>query len=150
LDRASVWPNFGSKTKPGEFIRVFENLLTSSQPHEVLVKVKYCSLNPVDVKWLFGDKLPYFLTFFLKYLLLGKVGGFDFSGEVVKGSASSGYKPGDHVFGTIPVRFGSGSFAEYISAPLNSIQRIPNGVSFEQSAAIPLVRCQPDSTGIST
>jgi NADPH:quinone reductase-like Zn-dependent oxidoreductase len=99
--------------------------------------VFYASLNPVDAKWLMLDKIPKFLHSFCKMFMNGCKVGLDFSGVVVQASIECKFKPGDRVFGTAPLF--TGSFAEYICVPTDYISDIPNGVSFEQAAAIPLV-----------
>lgn len=103
----------------------------------VLCRVKYGSLNPVDAKWLAGDKLPEFIIPAWKRLLQGTICGIDFSGTVVEALPGSVYNIGDQVFGTSPIL--QGSFAEYIVVPESTISLVPVQVSMEQAAAIPLV-----------
>lgn len=101
-------------------------LPTISSPSEVLVKVHSTSVNPLDIRMVYGygrkvldlldiatncepritnDRYP---------LTLGR----DFSGEVVAAGPCAGkhYQPGDLVFGAVePQR--AGSHAEYVIVP---------------------------------
>jgi NADPH:quinone reductase-like Zn-dependent oxidoreductase len=103
----------------------------------VLCRVYCGGLNPVDAKFLYGDKLPPFCLPFLKWFVEGRICGIDFSGVVVEAPPRCGYKAGDAVFGTIPPF--CGSFAEYVRAPTDFISRKPNNMSFAEACALPLV-----------
>ena len=107
------------------------------QSHQVLVKVHAAGLNPVDAKYVIGDKLPSeTLTNLLRRVYVShKIPGFDFSGTVVQ--ASNGFRVGDAVFGTVPPF--CGSLAEYIAAPMDQVYYKPKSLSFPQAAALPLV-----------
>lgn len=50
------------------------------------------------------------------------------------GAGVTRFRPGDEVFGTC----GSGSFAEYATAPAHRLAAKPAGLSFEQAAAVPI------------
>lgn len=100
-------------------------LPTISSPADVLIKIHSTSINPLDVRMVFGygrrvldlldiatnhepritnDRYP---------LTLGR----DFSGEIIAaGPYASKYKPGDLVFGAVePQR--SGAHAQYVTVP---------------------------------
>ena len=103
----------------------------------VLCRV-YCSgLNPVDAKFLYGDKLPHFCLPLVKWFVEGRICGIDFSGVVIEAPPGCGYTVGDAVFGTIPPF--CGSFAEYVRAPTDFINHKPNNMSFAEACAVPLV-----------
>ena len=77
---------------------------------------------------------------------LGHTPGFDFSGEVVKCPPDCDYKVGDEVFGLADDpsciargRLMMGSFAEYISPPLNQVALKPPSLTHVEAAALPLV-----------
>lgn len=107
-----------------------------SQPNQVLIQVHTAGVNPVDAKYVVGDKVPTPITRFIrKYFLCNKIPGFDFSGTVVE--ASNGFQVGDAVFGTVPPF--CGTLAEYIVAPSHQISFKPEALSWEQAAALPLV-----------
>lgn len=126
-------------------------------PHEILVRVRACSLNHLDL-WVLrgwpGLKLP-----------LPHIGGSDISGEVhACGSKVSGFQVGDRVAltpGFIPagvsdewvargeeslspqyVIYGEnrlGGFAEFVSAPDHTAIKIPDSLGFAAAAAPLLV-----------
>ena len=112
-------------------------IFNKSNNNQVLCKVSYGGLNPVDAKGLAGDKLPSFLHGLWHSYLNNHVCGIDFSGVVVETSTQSKYTVGDRICGNVPVT--QGSFAEYIVVPESTICRIPANVTDEQAAAIPLV-----------
>jgi hypothetical protein len=67
----------------------------------VIVRVNSAGLNPVDAKYLYGDKIPKYLQPSLRYLIENKKCGFDFSGIVSEVSSDCIYKVGDEVRLTI-------------------------------------------------
>ena len=92
---------------PGAYISVYHLLLILNiylyylligpyghNPHRkfVLIKVKYAGVNPVDSKWLYGDKLPHFFLPIVQLFLNGRICGIDFSGTVVDAMPNSGFK----------------------------------------------------------
>jgi NADPH:quinone reductase-like Zn-dependent oxidoreductase len=100
---------------------------------EVLIAVHAASVNPYD--WHFLRGTPRFVRLFMG------VGGPRFSGlgadvaGVVEsvGAKVMRFKPGDAVFGTA-----RGAFAQYACARETHLARTPEGVSFEQAAALPI------------
>lgn len=104
---------------------------------QMLIKVKYAALNPVDL--IFKNSLS-------PWIFRGKRGiGLDFSGEVVAaGSAAKGFAEGDAVSGIFRNIGGDGTVAEYIlvdpsSTPGKSIRKMAEGVSFKEAAATGVV-----------
>jgi len=124
-------------------------------PHEVLVKVKACALNHLDV-WARGGmpgvKLP-----------LPHISGSDISGEAAAvGSIVTRIKPGQRVVVSPGISCGQcahclsgrdnlcpsyeiiggyridGGYAEYVKLPEVNILPMPEGMSFEAAAAFPL------------
>lgn len=114
-------------------------------PGSVVVQIKAAAINPVDAMVLsgvtkgFGWSGPLPFTF-----------GYDFSGVIVAADpadADTGFKVGDSVFA---VNWGEhrhdddsvapgGAFAEYIKIPLAKLSKKPEGVSFDEAAAVALV-----------
>lgn len=99
----------------------------------ILIKVKAVSINPLDWKIRNGEmKLMSGSTF-------PRGTGIDFSGIVeVTGSSIKQYKKGDEVFGLLDV-FKGAALAEYIIAGEKDIAPKPQGISFKQAAAAPVV-----------
>ena len=125
------------------------------QANEVLVKVRGCALNHLDV-WVRGGvpgwKIP-----------MPHIAGADISGEVAEaGSLVSRVKPGDRVLLSPGISCGQcemcfkgldsacrqftvfgvfidGGYAEYVKSPEMNVLPIPAGLSFAEAAAVPLV-----------
>ena len=104
------------------------------KPTELLVQVKGTSINPVDC--IFKG---------MSYGCLGpknKIIGGDFSGIVVKAGSKTKYKPGDKIFGDILSITRRGSSSDFILfEPENAqvCELIPEGMTFEQAASLPIV-----------
>ena len=102
--------------------------------NEVLVKIHAAGVNPLD--WHFMRGSPFVMR------LMSGIGaptsasfGRDFAGVVeAVGEKVTRFKAGDRVFGGA-----DGAFAEYVvRGETGSIALVPNNVSFEQAAAVPV------------
>jgi NADPH:quinone reductase-like Zn-dependent oxidoreductase len=113
-------------------------LVTMEKPapsgDEVLIRVRAAAVNPLD--WHYMRGLPYFMR------LDSGIGvpednrmGVDFAGVVeAVGPDVTRFEIGDRVFGGV-----DGAFAEYVLASEDrTIAGIPDGVSFEHAAALPI------------
>lgn len=101
----------------------------------VLVKVLANSANPAD--WHICRGAPFFSRFVLGLLKpKNPVPGADFAGivEAVGGNVHT-CKPGDYIFGESLL---GGAFAEYLLVPENTCALIPDGLSPEKMAALPV------------
>ena len=113
----------------GQPVQVEEIPQPTPQRDEVLVRVRAASLNPVDVYSVAGmlqamQQLPF-------------IPGTDFAGEVVAaGSEVKHVKPGDAVYGMIPLR--GGAFAEYAAPKGNEVAQKPESLDYVQASAVPL------------
>ena len=104
------------------------------QEHEVLVKVEAAGVNPLDWHYMRGSP-------FVMRLMTGLGApsdtsmGRDFAGVIEAiGEKVTRFKVGDRVFGGA-----SGAFAEYVvRRETGSIAHIPDNVSFEEAAAVPV------------
>jgi NADPH:quinone reductase-like Zn-dependent oxidoreductase len=102
--------------------------------HEVLVRVRAASVNPLD--WHEMEGKPYMVRMDDGF---GKPDspkfGVDFAGTVeAVGKSVTRFKPGDEVFGG---KFGA--FAEYVAVPEDhAIALKPTNVTFEQAASVPI------------
>jgi NADPH:quinone reductase-like Zn-dependent oxidoreductase len=125
------------------------------QPDEVLVKIKACALNHLDL-WLRKGVRSW-------QLRMPHIVGSDISGEVAEvGSLVTSSKVGDRVLLNPGVCCGQceacsngldsacrsytlfgvmidGGYAEYVKAPLRNVIPIPGDLSFDEAAAVPLV-----------
>jgi NADPH:quinone reductase-like Zn-dependent oxidoreductase len=99
---------------------------------QVLVRVQAAALNPKDVLVRKG-KFPLLAGFgFPKRV------GYDWSGVVVDpGDALNAPPAGSRVFGMIQAWSG-GACAEFVAAHLSELSAIPDALSFEEGAAMPL------------
>jgi NADPH:quinone reductase-like Zn-dependent oxidoreductase len=100
--------------------------------NEVVVKVKATAINPLDWKILEGQ---------LKFLTGRKFPrsiGIEFSGTVESvGSSVSNFKMGDKVFGMLEP-FKGGALTELLLVNESALSKIPEGLGFEQAAAVPI------------
>ncbi len=125
------------------------------QANEVLVKVKACALNHLDI-WLRMGVRRWQLP-------LPHIVGSDISGEVAKvGALVTRFKPGDRVLLSPGISCGQceacfngldsacrsftlfglmvdGGYAEYVKSPELNVIPIPGDLSFDEAAAAPLV-----------
>jgi NADPH:quinone reductase-like Zn-dependent oxidoreductase len=108
---------------------------------EVLVRVRATSVHP-DV-WHVVSGRPYVLRLMGAGVLRPKsrVPGTDVAGQVESvGKSVTRFRPGDEVFGETVRGYqwrNGGAFAEYVSAPEEALALKPDGVTFEQAAAVP-------------
>ena len=94
---------------------------------EVLVNVKYTSVNRADVIQRKG-------FYPAPKGVVADIPGLEYAGVVSKVSDEiTDFKPGDKVFGLVP----GGSYAEYIVAHHRTLARIPDNLSMAEAAAIP-------------
>jgi NADPH:quinone reductase-like Zn-dependent oxidoreductase len=111
---------------------VAEVLMKAVLPYgdnEVLVRVRATSINPVDWKIRSGAAKSRMPVDFPAIL------GRDLSGEVVEaGKNVTGFNKGMRVMG-----LANGTYAEYTVAKADILAPIPEALTFEQAAALPLV-----------
>ena len=97
------------------------------KPNEVLVKVRAAALNRADLATSRG--LPHG-----SHGGIGAAVGLEWAGEVVEtGAEVKGYKPGDRVMCS-----GTGGYAEYAVSDWGRVNPMPNGMSFDQAATLPV------------
>jgi NADPH2:quinone reductase len=96
------------------------------KPFQLLVKVKAAGLNRADLAASRGSG---------GHGSVGATVGLDWSGEVVAVGAETkgGFKPGDRVMCA-----GSGGYAEYAVCDWGRVVAIPEGISFEDAATLPV------------
>jgi len=105
-----------TKTASGKVLEIRELEQPSPKENEVLIRVKAASINPLD--WRMKRQRP----------------GVDVAGEIVAiGKKVTDFKAGDAVFG-----IGRGTLAEFACADESKLAKKPDGVSFEQAAAVPV------------
>lgn len=107
---------------------------TPPAPDELLIRNAAVAINPVD--WHLQDNAIFPLPY-------PTILGHDVAGTVVEvGSAVQDFKPGDrvlaHAMGLATQRPENGAFQLYTAVPANVAARIPESLSFEQAAVVPL------------
>ena len=101
-------------------------------PAEILVKVAYAGVNPVDHYTARG--LAY-----NRVLALPFRHGWDVAGVVEEiGYGVTRFRPGDRVLGMPWFPREAGGYAEYVTAPSRHFVRIPSELSFAEAAGLPL------------
>ena len=105
-----------TKRRSGKSLELADTDPPVPKPGEVLIKVRAASVNPLD--WRLKSHRP----------------GVDLAGEVVSiGSRVTRFKPGDRVFG-----LGKGAFAEYARARESRLAAMPDSLTFEEAACLPV------------
>ena len=129
--RAVVYERFGGP----EVLELRDWPQPEPKSGEVVVAVHAAGVNPVDAQnradgaW--AELEP------------PVVPGYDFSGVVEGiGDGVADWAAGDEVFGALPVRVTrSGSYAEYVAVPAETIARKPEELSHIEAAAVPVAGC---------
>jgi NADPH:quinone reductase-like Zn-dependent oxidoreductase len=129
--RAAIYDQYGG----AEVLSVREVADPPVGPDTVLVRARATSVNPVDWKIREG----YLQGAYPHHLPI--IPGWDVAGvvEAVGPAVRTGVKVGDEVFGYVrrdDVAFGT--TAELVPAPERTVARKPEGLSFEEAAALPL------------
>lgn len=129
--KAMIIEEFGGIDK----IKLADVPTPEPQAHEILIKIAYAGVNPVDWKIREGmlqGMLPHSFPIIL---------GWDVAGTVESvGNEVSTYQVGERVYGYCrKPEVQHGCYAEYIVVDENAIAPIPQNVNFAQAAGIPLV-----------
>lgn len=115
-------------------LNVQVNVVAQPQPaaDEVLIKVKYAAVNPLDLMNIDGSvKL---IQNYQMPLTLGN----EISGVVVAtGNQATKFKVGDEVYSRLPLSK-IGGFAEYATVSQDAIWYTPNNLTLKQAVAVPL------------
>ncbi|ANS86492.1 NADPH:quinone reductase [Vibrio scophthalmi] len=126
-----VIPQFGEP----EVLSIRQAAIPSAKAGEVVVKVAFAAVNPIDVKTRAGlgwaaaqnkDNLPWVL-------------GYDISGEVYQcGSDVQQLEVGDKVAGFIGFPLQGGGYSQYVTVAESALSAVPESVTLEAAAALPL------------
>jgi len=104
--------------------------------NEVLIKVAATSLNAADYLML-GGLIPRLMGFGI-FHPNDRILGSDVSGTIeAVGKLVQLFKPGDRVYGDI-AESGYGGLAEYVCVGESALAKIPETISFDVAAAVPL------------
>lgn len=118
-------------------LEIVEEKEPKPSKNQIAVLIHAAGINPYDVKTISG--------FYKDYISLTSpvILGGDYAGVVVAlGDKLTGFKVGDKVFGTARYpKAGSGSYAGFAVASVDSSALMPKSASFEEAAALPVVGC---------
>lgn len=103
-------------------------------PGEVLIRVKAAGVNPVDWKLAAGNLDPVMEARF------PLISGWDVAGVVEGvGFDATEFAVGDEVYGYVRKDWAqNGAYAELVSAPVRTLAKKPESLSWEQAAGVPL------------
>ena len=126
-----VIPQFG---KP-DVLKIETFKVPTPKPGEVLVKVYFAGVNPIDVKTRAGlgwaaeqnkQNLPW-------------TPGYDVSGKVVAvGDGVTLFSENDNVAGLIGFPIIAGGYSQYVCVPETELSLVPDAVMLEAAAALPV------------
>ncbi len=126
-----VIPEFGAP----EVLDFITSEIPQPKEGEVLVKVCFAALNPIDVKTRAGmgwaaaqnkDNLPW-------------TPGYDISGKVISvGKNSSRFSEGDAVAGLVGFPLEAGGYSQYLCVQETALSQIPDTVTLQAAAALPM------------
>jgi NADPH:quinone reductase-like Zn-dependent oxidoreductase len=130
--KAAIRDRYG----PPEVVQVREVDTPIPKDDDLLVRVRAASVNRADLDYL-GPRPGFIRPVIGMRAPRDPRMGIDVAGVVESvGSDVTGFKAGDRVFGDM-LPFGTGAFAEYLSAPERAFASIPTGLSFEDAATLP-------------
>lgn len=133
--KAVICTRYGSP----EVLRLQEVVRPEPAGDEVLVCIHAASINARDARLMRAD--PFVIRFRRGGLVRppNPILGADLAGRVeAVGRGVTRFRPGDEVFGYLPVALGRGTFAENACVPEGLLALKPQGLTFEQVAAAPL------------
>ena len=127
--KAAVLTHYNKK---GTDLDVREIPTPVPEEDEILVKIIAAAVNPLDNMIIRGEVkliVPYAMP-----LVMGN----EFAGIVEKtGKNTSRFQPGNRVYGRMPLKK-IGAFAEYAAVKETAVASIPEYLSFEEAATVPL------------
>ena len=119
-------------SKNGCDLEIRDIPIPEAADHEVLVKIRTAGVNPLDNMIVHGEVkliVPYSFP-----LVMGN----EFVGIIEKtGSAVKSFSEGDRVYGRMPLKK-IGAFAEYAAIDQRAIAKVPEYLSDEEAACVPL------------
>jgi NADPH:quinone reductase-like Zn-dependent oxidoreductase len=127
--KAIVYSRYGSP----DVLKCEESEKPAAGDHEVLIKVRAASVNPLDWHFMRGAPYPLRMATGLRKPKSKRL-GVDVAGQVeAVGTNVTEFKLGDEVFGSC-----RGAFAEYVCTRESVLVTKPANVTFEQAASIPV------------
>ena len=117
-----------------EVLGVVDLPIPDPGPGEVRVRVAAATVNPTDIGMRSGRQAAT-----LEKITPPYVPGMELAGTVDAVASDANWSVGERVLGiTLPMRTGRGAQSEYTVLPADSLVRVPEGVSLEQAATLPM------------
>lgn len=128
--RALTFSQFGGP----EVLEVKDLPERTPGPGQVRIRVSAATVNPTDIGFRSGGQAAMVANLQPPY-----IPGMEMAGVVDAAGEGSSWKPGDRVMAiVVPRRPEGGAMAEEVVVPSASVARVPDGVSFEQAATLPM------------
>ncbi|EIJ0982396.1 NADP-dependent oxidoreductase [Vibrio vulnificus] len=118
-----------------DVLAIRSSQMPESKPGQVVIKVYFSGINPIDVKTRAGlgwaaaqnkDKLPW-------------VPGYDISGKVIScGENAERFVIGDTVAGFVGFPLEGGGYSQYLCVEEDALSLVPGSVTLEAAAVLPL------------
>lgn len=124
---AVVYEDYGD----ADVLHVADRPVPQSLPGQVMIAVQASSVNPVDYRLRRGE---------MKGLLIGgfpRIPGYDVAGVIVDCGGDGRFSIGDRVMAFLDTAYG-GACAEFAVCAVDAVAKIPDSMSIEEAAAIPL------------
>ncbi len=126
--RAVTFSQFGGP----EVLEILDLPAPEPGPGQVRVRVAAATVNPTDISFRSGGRLP-------DGLEPPYIPGMDLAGVVDVIGEGSNWRPGARVMGVVnPRRPEGGAMAEYVVLPADSVMRIPEGTTLEEASTLPM------------
>jgi NADPH2:quinone reductase len=125
--RAIIYDRYGAP----DVLRFADRPQPRRTAEQVLIRVGAASINPIDWRIRRGEA---------RYLIpfgFPRVPGYDVAGEIDEAPSSSGFARGDRVIAFLD-NWRGGAYAEYAACSPRVVTKIPDELSIEDAAALPL------------
>ncbi|MCG6155927.1 NAD(P)-dependent alcohol dehydrogenase [Rubinisphaera margarita] len=125
--RAVVYKDYGGP----EVLELVERERPQPARDEVLIRVAAAGINPVDARLRSGE---------MKWLLPGgfpRIPGYDVAGVIEQVGSQANFQVGQRVLAFLDHVYGGG-YAEYAVCTHSSVVEIPDSMTFDEAAALPL------------
>lgn len=124
---AVVFEEYGD----ADVLHVADHLVPQRLPGQVMIAVHASSVNPIDYRLRRGE---------MKVILLGgfpRIPGYDVAGVIVDSGGDGRFSIGDRVMAFLDSTYG-GACAEFAVCAVDAVAKIPDSMSMEEAAAVPL------------